>query len=66
MILHYFNKKETEDKKISELIYNKIINNVNLIISSNSEVLKKDINTKFEITSIFSYLYFFWIKIKKK
>ena len=36
MFLHHFKKKETEDKKIAELVYQKIIDNVNLIISSNS------------------------------
>ena len=41
MFLHHFKKKETEDKKIAELVYQKIIDNVNLIISSNSKVLKK-------------------------
>ena len=64
MFLHYFKKKETEDKKIAELVYQKIINKVNFIISSNSNVLKKDINTTFEITSIFLISIFFGSKFK--
>ena len=31
MFLHHFKKKETEDKKIAELVYQKIIDNVNLM-----------------------------------
>ena len=65
MFLHHFKKKETEDKKIAELVYQKIIDNVNLIISSNSKVLKKDINTSFELTSIFLISIFFGAKFKK-
>ena len=65
MFLHHFKKKETEDKKIAELVYQKIIDNVNLIISSNSKVLKKDINTSFELTSIFLISIFFGAKLKK-
>ena len=34
MFLHHFKKKETEDKKIAELVYQKIIDNINLIISN--------------------------------
>ena len=65
MFLHYFKKKETGDKKIAELVYQKIIYKVNLIISSNSNILKKDINTTFEITSIFLISIFFGSKLKK-
>ena len=65
MFLHYFKKKETEDKKIAKLVYRKIINNVNSIIISNSTVLKKNINTTFEITSIFLISIFFGSKLKK-
>ena len=65
MFLHYFKKKETEDKKIAELVYRKIINNVNSIISSNSSVLKNNINTTFELTSIFLISIFFGSKLKK-
>ena len=65
MFLHYFKKKGTEDKKIAELTYEKIVNNVNLFISSNSEILKKDINTTFEITSIFLISIFFGSKFRK-
>ena len=66
MILHYFIKNGTTDKKTAELIYQKIINNVNSIILCNSKVLKKDINTTFEITSIFIISIFFGSKLKKK
>ena len=65
MFLHYFKKKETEDKQIAELVYRKIINNVNSIISSNSLVLKNNINTTFELTSIFLISIFFGSKLKK-
>ena len=65
MILHYFIKNGTTDKKTAELIYQKIINNVNSIILCNSKVLKKDINTTFEITSIFIISIFFGSKFKK-
>ena len=65
MILHYFKKKETEDKKISALVYQKIINNVNSIILCNPKILKKDINTTFEITSIFLISIFFGSKFNK-
>ena len=62
---YYFKKKETEDKQIAELVYRKIINNVNSIISSNSLVLKNNINTTFELTSIFLISIFFGSKLKK-
>ena len=64
MFLHYLKKKETEDNKIAELVYQKIIKNVNSIISNNSKVLKININTSFEITSIFLFSIFFGSKIK--
>ena len=65
MFLHYFRKKETEDNKIPEVVYQKIIKNVNSIISKNSIVLEKNINTSFEITSIFLISIFFASKMKK-
>ena len=65
MFLHYFKKKETEDKIIAKLVYLKIIKIVNSIILNNTKFLKKDINTIFEITSLLLISLFYGSKLKR-
>ncbi len=59
MILHYFNKKENIEKKISEEIYKGILRESNLILINNNFFKEKNYNSSFEIVSI---LIIFYIK----
>ena len=57
-ILQYFYKKENRDKDLAFLIYGEVIKVVSLIISKNSELIKNDFKSSFEITSIILFCIF--------
>ena len=57
MILHYFTKKENNDKKIAQEFYKKILYQSNNLLKKNKFFKKSDFNSSFEIVSIFLIFY---------
>tara|TARA_Y100001970_G_scaffold291812_1_gene430453 strand:+ start:3057 stop:3551 length:495 start_codon:yes stop_codon:yes gene_type:complete len=65
MILHYFNKKENNLKKSSNLIYEDIISNSNNLIKNNLNQQNLNFNLTFEIFSIITVFYLKKLKDSK-
>tara|TARA_B100000963_G_C22233139_1_gene496646 strand:- start:106 stop:594 length:489 start_codon:yes stop_codon:yes gene_type:complete len=57
MILHYFIKKENNEKKVAEQIYKNILYRSNLLISNNSFFKAKNYGTSFELVSLILIIY---------
>ena len=57
MILHYFTKKENNDKKIAQEFYKKILYQSNNLLKKNKFFKKSDFNSSFEIVSIFLIMF---------
>ena len=57
MILHYFTKKENNDKKIAQEFYKKILYQSNNLLIKNKFFKQSDFNSSFEIVSIFLIFY---------
>ena len=65
MLLHYFSKKENNDKKIANLTYKNLIEFTKILKNQNNLRLKNDFQTTFELSSIFLFIIFFSDKKKK-
>ena len=66
MILHYFIKKESIDKKKSDKIYLSMINFTQLILSKKTFNIKRNFNSSFELMTILIFTFFFIYRVKKK
>ena len=66
MILHYFNKKENNDRKIANKIYLSLIDFIQLFLNKSDLKIKKDFNSSFELMTIFLFAIFFFYKKKIK
>ena len=66
MILHYFNKKENDDRKIANKIYLSLIDFIQLFLNKSDLKIKKDFNSSFELMTIFLFAIFFSYKKKIK
>ena len=66
MILHYFIKKESIDKKKSDKIYLSMINFTQLLVSKKTFNIKRNFNSSFELMTIFLFTFFFIYRDKKK
>ena len=66
MILHYFIKKESIDKKKSDKIYLSMINFTQLLVSKKTFNIKRNFNSSFELMTIFLFAIFFAYKKKIK
>tara|TARA_Y100000590_G_scaffold441627_1_gene568646 strand:- start:2029 stop:2556 length:528 start_codon:yes stop_codon:yes gene_type:complete len=62
MFLHYFNKKENNDKIIANRIYKYIILYVQNIVKNKDLHIKSNFNTSFELISILIFIIFFSYK----
>ena len=65
MLLHYFKQKENIEEKLASNIYSDIIALVKFIIKNNSNILKNEFNTSFELISIILFCVFFGSKQSK-
>ena len=61
MILHYFIKKESIDKKNSDKIYLSMVNFTQLIISKKTFKIKRNFNSSFELMTILLFTFFFYL-----
>ncbi len=57
MILHYFKKKENNQKKVAEQIYKNILYKSNLLINDKKFFKAKNYKTSFEIVSLILIVY---------
>ena len=62
MVLHYFIKKENNDKDISNEIYLSMINHIENIVNNKNFIIKKDFNSIFELMTLLLFVVFFAYK----
>ena len=62
MVLHYFIKKENNDKDISNEIYLSMINHIENIVNNKNFKIKKDFNSIFELMTLLLFVVFFAYK----
>ena len=62
MVLHYFTKKENNDKDISNEIYLSMINYIENIVNNKNFKIKKDFNSTFELMTLVLFVVFFAYK----
>ena len=62
MVIHYFIKKENNDKDISNEIYLSMINHIENIVNNKNFKIKKDFNSIFELMTLLLFVVFFAYK----
>ena len=62
MVLHYFIKKENNDKDISNEIYLSMIKYIDKIVNNKNFEIKKDFNSSFELMTLLLFVVFFAYK----